>query len=111
MFKDYSYFNSQLKTRMPLYSTQDIFNAARHMLVTTAIHSPVTNMSVTVYDLKPTMPLQLGLFDDTRLDSRSLAYAADDINDRYGEFTLVPALMANMQDVIIKRVAFGKPGY
>jgi hypothetical protein len=57
--------------------------------------------------LQPAEPEQLGLFDDTRLDTRSLAKAADMVNDRYGEFTLVPALMANMQDVILKRVAFG----
>ena len=29
------------------------------------------------------------------------------VNDKYGEFTIVPATMANMQDVILKRVAFG----
>ncbi len=33
--------------------------------------------------------------------------AADLVNDKYGEFTIVPATMANMQDVILKRVAFG----
>jgi hypothetical protein len=41
------------------------------------------------------------------MDSKSLARAADLINDKYGEFTLVPATTANMQDVILKRVAFG----
>jgi hypothetical protein len=35
------------------------------------------------------------------------ARASDMINDRYGEFTLVPALMADMKDIILKRVAFG----
>jgi hypothetical protein len=29
------------------------------------------------------------------------------INNRYGEFTMVPASMANMQSTIIKRVPFG----
>jgi hypothetical protein len=47
------------------------------------------------------------VFDDTRLDTRSLAEASDAINDRYGEFTVVPATMANMQDTISKRVPFG----
>jgi hypothetical protein len=53
------------------------------------------------------MARQLGLFDGTRLDTRSLAEASDAINDRYGEFTVVPATMANMHDTIIKRVPFG----
>jgi hypothetical protein len=68
----------------------------------------VTNIGVTVFNLNPANPEQLGLFDDSRLNSRSLAKAADEVNDRFGEFTLVPAVMANMQDVILKRVAFGQ---
>ena len=67
----------------------------------------MTNIGVTVYKLKPSSPEQLGLFDGTRLDTKSLARAADLVNDKYGEFTVVPATMANMQDVILKRVAFG----
>jgi hypothetical protein len=67
-------------------------------------------MGVTVFNLYPGQPVQLGLFDDSRLDTRSLAKAADMVNDKYGEFTIVPALMANMQDVILKRAAFGAPG-
>jgi hypothetical protein len=67
----------------------------------------VTNIGVTVFNLHPSNPEQLGLFDDTRIYSRSIAEASDIINDRYGEFTLVPAIMANMQDTILKRVAFG----
>ncbi len=67
----------------------------------------MTNIGVTVYDLTPTSPMQLGLFDDTRLDTRSLANASDLVNDKFGGFTLVPAVMANMQDTVLKRVAFG----
>ena len=52
-------------------------------------------------------PVQLGLFDGTRLDTHSLARAADKVNDKYGEFTVIPATMANMAQVIIKRVPFG----
>ena len=36
-----------------------------------------------------------------------MAKASDEINNSYGEFTLVPARMANMQSIILKRVPFG----
>ncbi len=91
-----------------VYSTQDIFRQAYRLLMEAPMPARATNIGVTVFNLTPLNPRQLGLFDDTRLDTHSLAFAADKINDRYGEFTLVPALMANMQDVIIKRVAFGQ---
>src|SRR5689334_7052847 len=51
---------------------------------------------------------QLGLFGDPPLDYKSLTVASDLIvNDRHGGLTLVLAKMASMQDVILKRVAFG----
>jgi DNA polymerase-4 len=106
-FENRVYWAKGKDTKNDIYSTQDIYLHALRLLNQAIIPARVTNIGVTVYKLKPATPEQLGLFDDTRLDTKSLARAADIINDRYGEFTLVPATMANMQDVILKRVAFG----
>lgn len=106
-FSDRTYWSKRQQLKSPIYSTQDIFQHAQRLLLSAPVLTKVTNIGITVYNISSNSPTQLGLFDDTRLDTRSLAHAADNINDRYGEFTLVPALMANMQDVIIKRVAFG----
>ncbi len=106
-FENRQYWSQGKKTKSPIYSTQDIYIHAQKLMNQVTPPARVTNIGVTVYYLQPATPRQLGLFDDTRLDTRSLAYAADNINDRYGEFTLVPASMANMQDIILKRVAFG----
>jgi hypothetical protein len=78
------------------------------MLSKVKLESRVSNISISVYDLKSSIDNQLNLFTGTKYDARSLAKASDEVNDRYGEFTLVPALMANMQETILKRVAFGK---
>src|SRR5947209_9223401 len=106
-FENRTYRAQSKDTKADMYSTQDIFLHAQRLLNQALIPARVTNMGVTVYKLKPTTPEQLGLFDGTRLDRKSLARAADLVNDKYGEFTIVPATMANMQDVILKRVAFG----
>lgn len=106
-FENKMYWAKGKKTKMAIYSTQDIYLHSQRLLFQAVIATRVTNIGVTVFDLQPASPKQLGLFDYTRLDTRSLADAADLINDRYGEFTMVPASMANMQDVILKRVAFG----
>jgi DNA polymerase-4 len=106
-FENRTSWSQGKKLKKHIYSTQDIFLAAQRLLDSVPIPARVTNISVTVYGLQPSNPEQLGLFDDTRLDTRSLAKAADIVNDRYGEFTVVPAIMANMQDVILKRIAFG----
>lgn len=106
-FEDRSYYNKRHKLKSSVYSTQEIFTQSQKLLLRAPINSRVTNIGVTVFNLQSLRQKQIGLFDNTRLDSRSLAEAADAINDQYGEFTVIPALMANMQDIIIKRVAFG----
>jgi DNA polymerase-4 len=106
-FEDQSYYSKRQQLPQPIYSTQDIFRHAQKLLLEKTITAKVTNIGISVFNLQPNNMLQLGLFDDTRLDKRSLALAADKINDQYGEFTLIPAIMANMQQVILKRVAFG----
>ena len=106
-YENRTYWAKGRKLKTEIYSTQDIFIASQRLLNEATIPCKVTNIGVSVFNLRPYRPEQLGLFDDSRLDTSSLAKASDIINDRYGEFTLVPALMANMQDVILKRVAFG----
>lgn len=106
-FENRMFWSQGKKTKGSIYSTQDIYLHAQKLLNSAQIPARVTNISVTVFNLESSYPEQLGLFDDSRLDARSLAKAADTVNDKFGEFTLVPASMANMQDVILKRVAFG----
>lgn len=109
-FENRMYWAKGKKLNKEVYSTQDIFFSAQKLLNAATIPARVTNIGITVFNLHPSTPEQLGLFDDTRYGTKSLAIASDIVNDRYGEFTLVPALMANMQDTILKRVAFGSVG-
>ncbi len=106
-FEDRTWWGKSHRTESHIYSSQDIYAHLMKLFKMVAIPARVTHLNISVYNLSPATPVQLGLFDGTRLDSKSIARAADKINDAYGEFTVVPAIMANMQDVIIKRVPFG----
>ncbi len=106
LLEDRSYYSQSQKTG-ELYSTQDIYWAAVELLKAAPITSKVKHLAISV-DRLAKADRQLNLFSGTKYDQKSLAIASDVVNNRYGEFTLVPALMANMQDVILKRVAFGK---
>lgn len=105
-FENRMYWQHGKKTKSRIYSDQDIYRYAQRMLNEIPIPARVTNIGVTVFDLSLSHELQLGLFDDV-VASTALADASDHINNQYGEFTLVPARMANMQDTILKRVAWG----
>lgn len=90
-----------------MYATQDIYLHAQRLLNQASIPTYVTHMGVSVFNLHPCNPEQIGLFDGTRMDAKSLARAADNVNDKYGEFTVVPATMANMANLILDRIAWG----
>ncbi len=106
-FENRTWWGKSRRSKSLLYSTQDIYLSVMQLFRQVAIPARVTHVNIAAFDVVPASPVQLGLFDGTRLDTRSLAIAADKINNRYGEYTVIPATMANMQDVIIKRVPFG----
>lgn len=107
-FANHTYWSHGQKLERALYATQDIYRAAADMLLGIGqFPDNVSLMSVHVFNLQDKSPEQTGLFDNFQLHQRRLADAADQINNRYGEFTAVPAVMADMKKVIIDRIAFG----
>lgn len=106
-FENNSWWGKSRKSKAPIYSTQDIYFNLMRLLRLADLQARVTHINIAAFGVTPATPFQLGLFDGTRLDAKSLAVASDKVNDRYGEFTLAPALMANMKQIIIKRVPFG----
>lgn len=106
-FENNTWWGQSKRTKSLIYSTQDIYVHIVKLLREVPFPARVTHLNIAVFDVVPATPIQLGLFDGTRLDTHSLARASDKINDQYGEFTVVPATMANMEQIIIKRVPFG----
>ncbi len=97
------------KTEARLYSTQDIYRAALRLLDKATLYDRVSLLAVTVFRLNRCDPEQLTIFDDSRsfAASRHLSDALDQVNDRYGEFKVTPALMMDMQGAVLDRIAFG----
>ena len=65
----------------------------------------ITHLGVSCYGLDKNTFMQESLFDDPKLDK--VQAAMDDMNDRYGEYVVTPALMMGMTDTIVDRVPFG----
>lgn len=118
-----------------LYSTQDIYESAKRLLLSAEIPNRVKIMSVNVFGLESWDPEQLSIFDIQILAKPTLKQsstvqsstlysvngvvrsmevkkrvsdAVDEINNRYGEFVVTPALMMEMQGKILDRIAFGQ---
>ena len=104
LFTDGTTWHQSRKQDIPLYTTHDIYIKAMRLLNKTGYEKKVRNLAVSVYDLVDSKSEQLEMF---KVATHDVSDAADDMDDRYGEFTVVPALMAGMNNTIIDRVAFG----
>lgn len=116
-----------------LYATSDIYHAATALLERADLPAKVRIMAITVYDLEPWSPEQLGLFTTSPFDkntpctgarqgiaaadpskweqagdeAKRLSDAMDAINDHYGEYVVVPGTMLDIRGEILDRIAFG----
>ncbi len=121
MYKMRSWHHGE-KVYHRLYSTMDIYEAAKKLLRMAEIPGKVRIIAFNVFDLQPWEPVQTSLFEQTEDwglkvgDSPYRVYeaqkrvsdAVDAINNRYGEFVVTPAMMLDMQGTILDRIAFGQ---
>jgi hypothetical protein len=63
-------------------------------------------MSVTAFGLLKADFSQLNLFEDVEKREK-LVNSTDKINNRWGNFTISPARMINMDNQIVDRISFG----
>lgn len=106
-FANYAHWAKGRHSKSTLYASQDIYMQAQRLLNEATIPTNVTQIGVSVYKLTASTPRQQTLFAGTRLDTYNLADASDTINDRYGEFTLIPGNMTGMEGIVLDRIAFG----
>ncbi len=106
-YQDRSFWHKGMRTKTNIYTNQDIYRHAMRLFNMQPIIKVATNLAVSVYDLQPYMPQQISLFDGSKEDKHALERSIDEVNDRYGEFVITPALMMSMDNTIIDRVAFG----
>jgi hypothetical protein len=104
VYTDLSYWHTGRKFDLPLFTTRDIYIKAMRLLNSSGYRKPVRNLAVSVYGLVPGTDEQLEMFTSP---THKVAEAMDDINDRWGEFVITPALMLGMKNIILDRISFG----
>jgi DNA polymerase-4 len=104
VYTDFSFWHTSRKVAVPVYTTREIYLKALWLLNMSGYPKRVRNLAVSVYDLIPARSEQLEMFSSK---SRAVAEAMDEIDNKYGEFVITPALMMGMDETIIDRIAFG----
>jgi DNA polymerase IV len=104
VYTDFSFWHTGRKVDVPVYPTREIYLKALRLLNQSGYKKRVRNLAVSVYDLIPSRSEQLDMFSSK---SHAVAKAMGNINDKYGEFVITPALMMGMDETILDRIALG----
>lgn len=107
VYEDHDFWHHGMRTGAKLYTTQEIYYYALKILNMRPYTKVIIKMGVTVYDLLPYEPEQIGLFDGNHGDQWELSRSLDAVNDRYGDMVVGSALLEGMGGFILDRIAFG----
>ncbi|OGG18787.1 hypothetical protein A3D78_02110 [Candidatus Gottesmanbacteria bacterium RIFCSPHIGHO2_02_FULL_39_14] len=108
VYTDMTYWHMGRTLQIPLYTTSDLYKKAVWILNQQPVWKKVRDLSVSCFHLEETQPEQLDLFESEMAKNKKVTTAVDEINNKYGEFVITPALMMDMDKEIIDRIAFGQ---
>lgn len=106
LYKDGDYWHRGMSLGRDVRDARQLYGHIFKLLCSAPSRKPVINISESVYDLRPIKTQQLGLFDDVEKESR-LVDVMDHINSKWGEGSLIPALMMSARSLAPDRISFG----
>lgn len=110
VYRDRMHWHRGMSVKNSLYTTQELYRHTLLVLNHQPERKPIARIGVSCSSLEPQTATQLDLFDDNRVRDLAVTRAADEINDRYGEFVITPALMLGLHDKVTDVIGFGGVG-
>jgi len=107
LYSDGTHWHKAMHLNQPIFSTPDLFLKAKTVLNYQLEKREISNLAISCYNLMKYNFDQLEIFDSRENRKKELTKAIDNINNKYGEYIITPALMLGLEDKIIDRVAFG----
>jgi hypothetical protein len=104
------FWHTRVKLKSRLYATQDLAHHAT-MLFNRRPPGEVRTISITSYALSLADNPQQQLFETDDMRRWRLTRFIDELNDRYGEFSVMPGSMANSQNYVADKIPFGSTRY
>ena len=106
IYEDGTYWHRGRKVHSSMYTTKELFTKVMWVFNQQPQRKVVGKLMVSCYSLSSSAMSQPTLFDEENKGHR-VSDAIDQINDRYGEYVVTPALMMGMNDLVIERISFG----
>ena len=106
---DGGYWHACRVVALPFYSNQTIYEIARQLFADAP--GGIKEIGIHCYELTVADISQLSLFADEIAHERAIVMATDDINDQYGERTIVSANTIDTGIYVSQKIPFGSTRY
>jgi DNA polymerase IV len=107
LYNDGSYWHRGKTFDEELFTTNDLFKKVMLIFNAQPKQKVVTKLDIHCFQLQTSSAIQESLFETTREKKREVSKALDKINNKWGEWTIYPALMHGRNTEILDRIAFG----
>ena len=108
VYSDWSFWHHGHKFKCPAFTTSELFSKIMIIFNRQTVRKIVSKVAISCFELKPLSDITLSLFENDVEKRRKVSIAVDKINDRYGEYVIAPAIIIDMKNTILDRIAFGK---
>ena len=108
LYLDHSFWHKGKKLRRSISSTKNLFEEIMKLFYLQPQVIVASKISVSCFSLNQNDNQQLELIDMGGERVNKISHAMDKINNRFGEFTITPAIMMDMENTVLDRIAFGK---
>jgi hypothetical protein len=105
-FKNGSWWHRGRLLIQPQFDSRDFYKAAFRLLIEANPATPVLNIAVSCFGLSKADSLQLNFFENVG-KKQNLTMTLDDINERWGGFTVGMARSFGGAKMVMDRIAFG----
>lgn len=108
-YSDHSFWHHGQTLYSRIYASNDLYKAALKVFFSAPYKKPVRNIAVSCFNLEKNSLGQLSLMSEEE-KKRSLTQALDKVSQRFGEWSVFPAIMMGTEDKVVDRIAFGGVG-
>lgn len=106
VYKDGSWWHKGRQLSQPYFDSRDFYRAVFRLLIEANPKKSVLNLAVSCSNLTRDSSVQLNFFDNVSRQE-SLVDAVDNINEKWGDFTLGSARSLGGSTMVLDRIAFG----
>lgn len=107
IFSDHTLWQKSLTVPVDLYETYEMFIVALKVIHSCPNLKSVVNIAFSCFNLSENKSLQLNMFQDS-IKKDNLVNAIDSINNKFGNFSIIPASVIQSGDFISDHIGFGK---